>query len=424
MASAAMASTGKQRGYSLPNSYPVEINKDSDNVILCRDFFPTMCPNNLDDEWAALTVKFRPFFAKTAWTGSQVNAKHHCGKNTKENRDDWLKFVRKDVLGKDYKNTMALGWCNGLQELVRMGGDKREDGRVVDFSFDGRTPYTQDDALDILFGEKIISMINKKQYEEPIACLIKWGYYLTMEGCSSAWAGRATEGYITKMKWRVELGNTCATNKALGVHSWHRLGKKLATNSYQTALRRKEERIWGVRLMGMSRLKKGEDLGKGEFTVDLSGYLPSRVRRDMKRVDAAVFRVKRMGNLEEDDDVHSQLSEKVSELVRWASVRGIAGKVEDAVSECVMNLDEGKGEGTTENPALATIETGNVDVGDQMNGEADNAIAVISKSTRKKTPGTTMAPAFRKETMEKESRKNHEDKIKNYVSKKVRMRVM
>ena len=114
---------------------------------------------------------------------------------------------------------MALGWCNGLEELVGLGGDKRVDGRVVDFSFKGRTPYTQDDAMDILFGDKIMGMINNKDYEEPMACLIKWGYYLTMEGCSSAWAVRATKGCITKIKSKVEIGNTCVMNKALGVHS-------------------------------------------------------------------------------------------------------------------------------------------------------------------------------------------------------------
>ena len=43
----------------------------------------------------------------------------------------------------------------------------------VDFSFQGKTPTTQDDVKEILFGEEVTKMMKGGNLSDPIALLYK-----------------------------------------------------------------------------------------------------------------------------------------------------------------------------------------------------------------------------------------------------------
>ena len=76
---------------------------------------------------------------------------------------------------------MTMGWNTGLAKLI----EPKENIRGgIDFSFRGKTPTTQDDVKEILFGEEVTKMIKSGNLAEPIALWYKCGYYLTTEGCS------------------------------------------------------------------------------------------------------------------------------------------------------------------------------------------------------------------------------------------------
>ena len=56
-----MASKNKKKELVLPNNYIHHVN-DEGLVIVNMDFFTGMCPSKLNDTWAGLTLKFRPWF--------------------------------------------------------------------------------------------------------------------------------------------------------------------------------------------------------------------------------------------------------------------------------------------------------------------------------------------------------------------------
>ena len=97
-------------------------------------------------------------------------------------------------------------------------------------------------------------------------------------------------------------------------HGWLRIGRKLATNSFQTTLRRKQEKIWGKRLM--TSMIIGTNQSDNMERVDIQDYLPSRVMTDMCRKDKTVFNVMKCGT--GVGNTHDILSRKVGELVHWA----------------------------------------------------------------------------------------------------------
>ena len=51
---------------AMPHDYPMKEN--GGKAIISRDFFPTMCPSQLNDDWATKTIKFRPWFEKARST--------------------------------------------------------------------------------------------------------------------------------------------------------------------------------------------------------------------------------------------------------------------------------------------------------------------------------------------------------------------
>ena len=88
------------------------------------------------------------------------------------------------------------------------------------------------DVTDILFGNEVTKMVKDGNVAAAFGLLFKWGYYLMMEGCTSTWAEDATAKFIDDNGFRVILGDTCKGSKHMSSHGWHRIGRKMATNSF------------------------------------------------------------------------------------------------------------------------------------------------------------------------------------------------
>ena len=94
----------------LPTDYDLVINANG-YAVLPRDFVPCMSVSSLTDDWASLTVKFRPFFPKKKGMGGGADA---CGRNNKANRDRWRGEIKDVIFGKKFKDNMTHGWNLGL----------------------------------------------------------------------------------------------------------------------------------------------------------------------------------------------------------------------------------------------------------------------------------------------------------------------
>ena len=102
----------------------------------------------------------------------------------------------------------------------------------VDLSFQGETPTTQADVKEILFRDEVTTMVKSGNLAEPMALLYKWGYYLTMEGCSLNWTTKATKDYIELKGYNVELGNECVSS--FMESNWQKNGHQQFPNEFKT----------------------------------------------------------------------------------------------------------------------------------------------------------------------------------------------
>ena len=216
-------------------------------------------------------------------------------------------------------HTMMMGWNTGLAQLMNEG--RLGDGGEVNFSFCNQMPATQEGVKKILVGDVVMKMVKSGNLAEPMALLFKWGYYLTMEGCKSEWTEKAVSGYIKAMGYNIVLGDGCKMKKEMTVHGMVRIARKMAINSFQTNLRRNQEKVWGFRLLTGSLLEKSED-GQITEVVDIKDYLPEEVLKNMTRKDKTRFKVLRYasGVLNEEDMLHR----KIEEMVHWSKEKGIA----------------------------------------------------------------------------------------------------
>ena len=103
----------------------------------------------------------------------------------------------------------------------------------------------------------------------------------------------------------------------------------MAINSFQTQLRRKQEKIWGVKLLTSTLLETPAT--KDMETVDIKEFLPKEVKDDMTRKDGTVFRIMRYTPTMVDDTI--RLSSRVDDLMRWAK----DGDLEGAMVRSVFN---------------------------------------------------------------------------------------
>ena len=125
-----------------PTNYNLVIHDGK--AVLDRDFFPTCCPSQLDDAWAARTVHFRPFFEQAAVTAGIVNRDHECGTNTPKNIALWKATAQKIILGKKYRDSMKSGWNKALENLTTKNQDneaKGEGKHMVDFCVLSAIPF-------------------------------------------------------------------------------------------------------------------------------------------------------------------------------------------------------------------------------------------------------------------------------------------
>ena len=81
-------------------------------------------------------------------------------------------------------------------------------------------------------------MVKRGEYGLPMACLWMWVYYLTMEGCECTWVQDFVNEYIESAKFLIKLGEQVNGDNVVTTHSFHRIDCKLATNSFQTVIRR------------------------------------------------------------------------------------------------------------------------------------------------------------------------------------------
>ena len=251
---------------------------------------------------------------------------------------------------------MTMGWNTGLAKLMKP--EENISGQV-DFSFRGKTPTTQADIKEIIFGDEVTTMVKSGNLAEPMALLYKWGYYLMMEGCLLNWTSKATMEYIELMGYNVELENSCVMEKQMSIHCWNRIGRKMAINSFETSLRRKQAKIWGVRLL-TSVLIEMPDSGDMEI-VDIRVFLLPRVISDMTRINGTRFKIQRIGPGRVDN--HLRLREKIVDVVQWA--KGL--EMDGEVMKCMMNetvdkhyegeaIEMGGGAAGTENDATTLNE--------------------------------------------------------------------
>ena len=136
--------------------------------------------------------------------------------------------------------------------------------------------------------------------------------------------------YINLMGYYIELGKNCIMEKQMSMHCWNRIGRKMAINSFQTNLRRKQMKILGVRLPTSSLLEM-TDTGDIE-TVDIKEFLPQRVISYMSRNDGTMFKIMRCG-LGRVVDNQVRLRRKINDLVNWKNER----KMDRSVVECMVN---------------------------------------------------------------------------------------
>ena len=69
----------------------------------------------MNSDWAAITIKFRPWFEKCAIdpVTKIINANHEIAENNDVGRKSWLKKIQDEVLGKQYRDAMTMGWNTG-----------------------------------------------------------------------------------------------------------------------------------------------------------------------------------------------------------------------------------------------------------------------------------------------------------------------
>ena len=331
------------------------------NAMIVRDFFVFMSPSAATNEWAAATIMYAPYFRDDALKPNStrmVNPNHESANNTAGNRKVWLFYVKDQVLGKKFKDTMKMGWNDGLARLVNepMTPASADGETDVDFSFQGMRPTSQSDVKKYLFSDQVVAMVRKGNVAEPCALLFKWGYYLTMEGCTSSWSETTTSHYIYNRKYHVMLTEGCKGKKDCSAHSLHRIGRKMASNSFLQTIRVMQRQYWGFTLQ-TNHVIGGASEGGNTQVVNLEPYLPERVKRDMHRKDGCRFLIKWVdkGNLSTKD----MLDRRIGDLVAWAQHNHLTQlEVEDAL---VMCYDKGEDDSEEEEESDEDGEEGNPD---------------------------------------------------------------
>ena len=107
----------KTKDIKMPDEYTLATNEEG-NAILPRDFLPTMSVSKLTDDWASMTVQYRPYFSTNKVRGTVLD--DSLGRNTAENRKQWIKEIQNEIFGNKFKDWMKHGWNIGLTKLMNI----------------------------------------------------------------------------------------------------------------------------------------------------------------------------------------------------------------------------------------------------------------------------------------------------------------
>ena len=82
------------------------------------------------------------------------------------------------------------------------------------------------DVTDILFGDEVTNMVKGGNLAAAFSLIYKWGYCMTLEGCTSTWGKDAMAKFIVDNGFRVILDGNFKGIKHMSSHGWHCIGKK------------------------------------------------------------------------------------------------------------------------------------------------------------------------------------------------------
>ncbi len=301
---------------------------ENGNAILPMDLFvgPAF---NYSVEWARMTMPYRAYFNRCKRNGLVVTD-HECTINNEAGRAAWLEQVNNDIFSNQFEEMFKKAYNDALREITSVAHSTAANSTGT-YPYDcfllGRRPTTQGDAKGILSSDEVVKRVRGGDYEEPMAALYAWCYYLSREGCNKKWASGATESYIEKRGWPVQVGFHTIAGGKVTTNAMERKGKKAATNAFQSGLRTMQERIWGVKL----EINQVVDPASNRRTVDIGRHLPEYMRQAMGRRSGCVFNLTFIneGGLQ---DAEEKLANRTSELARWGHANNLdVGVVQRAV---------------------------------------------------------------------------------------------
>ena len=313
------------------SKWPITVSvrtAENGNAILPMDLFvgPAF---KYSVEWARHTMPYRAYFNHCKRNGLVVTD-HECTINNEAGRAAWLEQVNNDIFSNQFEEMFKKAYNDALREITSVAHSTAANSTGT-YPYDcfllGRRPTTQGDAKGILSSDEVVKRVRGGDYEEPMAALYAWCYYLSREGCNKKWASGATESYIKKRDWQVQVGFHTISGGKITTNAMERKGKKAATNAFQSGLRTMQERIWGVKL----EINQVVDPASNRRTVDIGRHLPEYMRQAMGRRSGCVFNLTFIneGGLQEAEE---KLANRTSELARWSHANNLGmGVVQRAV---------------------------------------------------------------------------------------------
>ena len=144
-------------------------------------------------------------------------------------------------------------------------------------------------------------------------------YYISMEGCVSNWVENAAGDYILTAGYHIVLGKHQEGKLVSSTHCFYRVGRKAATNSFQTLVRRYQKLHWGVYLQA-NFLIADQDAPNERLIIDIRDFLHQNVKSQMHRKDGTRLKI----GFHNDEKPHAKilLDGRVAELLCWAEENG------------------------------------------------------------------------------------------------------
>ena len=219
-----------------------------DKLVILMDFFPFNSTSWLSEDWAYQTIKyFRSFNKLMAHEGTTLRNYNYTGATTtKSNVQAWVNYAKEHIVGETFKNYLRLPFDKGIQELGALDQKRREKGEEfgteVNFLYRGIYHQTKDEVKSIYFGDEVKVLIRAEKYSLLCGLVYKWAPSFSHQNFPGHWAEVAVENYMDAQKCNVILGTERQRDTKMLVHLFVWLGKKMATNSFQTRMRKTQLR--------------------------------------------------------------------------------------------------------------------------------------------------------------------------------------